>query len=89
MKKASLASLITVVLFVSVTFSVSKFTSPFQNYTSFGWPLVFFYAEPEKQIMAERYFSLFNLLLDILLYSIISFVLIKTVWIKRGKKYLA
>ncbi len=63
-KNASLSSLVSVILFTASTFTVSKFQTSYLVGAKFGWPLVFFSSEPDKEVMADKYFSFLNLSID-------------------------
>jgi len=89
-KNLSLTSLVSVVFFTAYTFTVSKFQTSYLVGAKFGWPLVFFSTEPDKQIMADRYFSFVNLSIDFLICFVFSFLLVQLLSFgKRNKRHLA
>lgn len=89
-KNASIVSLVSVLLFTATTFTVSKFQTSYLVGANFGWPLVFFSSDPDKQIMANKYFSFLNLSIDFLICVAISFLLVQIFSNnKRQKRRLA
>ncbi|MDE3234599.1 MAG: hypothetical protein KGO81_01500 [Bacteroidota bacterium] len=82
-KYASIASLVTVITFVSVTFTAGKFQT-FSNNIRFGWPFNFFTSEPEYIIGAEKQFSLLGLTADLVICFIFSLLVVQIIAI--GKK---
>lgn len=90
MKNVSIASLISVLLFTAATFPVSKFQTSYLVGANFGWPLAFFTSDPDKQIMAGRYFSFMNLSIDFSICALISFLMVHFLSLgKREKRRLA
>jgi len=89
-KKLSFVSLIAVLLFIGTNFCFSNFESYYLQGARLGWPLLFFSAEPEKQLMATKYFSLINFTIDFLIFTSIAIllVLLKTAG-KKNKRHLA
>ena len=89
-KNLSMASLVSVILFTASTFTVSKFQPSYLVGANFGWPLVFFTTDPDKEILADKYFSFANLSLDFLICAIISFLIVQFLSVgKREKRRLA
>lgn len=89
-KNVSRSSFVSVILFTAYTFTVSKFQPSYLAGAKFGWPFVFFTTEPDKQIMAGRYFSFLNLSIDFAICFIFSFLLVQLLSFgKRDKRRLA
>lgn len=92
MKKASVVTLVTSLLFTTITFTSTKFSSTFNDYSQFGWPAVFFSAEPEKQIDAQNSFSFSALMLDVFLCITASYFLVSLIGlfsVKRKREQLS
>ena len=76
-KNTSIASLVSVSLFMLLTFNSSKFQSGYEDGAVFGWPFIFFSAGPEKEILAVKSFSLLNLTLDMFICISFGFILVR------------
>ncbi len=89
-KNASISSLVSVILFTATTFTVSKFQTSYLVGANFGWPFIFFTTEPDKKVMADKYFSFINLSIDFLICVLIGFLLVQLLSFgKREKRHLA
>jgi hypothetical protein len=92
MKKTSVITLVSSLVFTAITFTSTKFASTFNDYSQFGWPFVFFSAEPEKQINSQNSFVLPALLIDVVLCVIISYLLVTVLslfGVKRKREQLS
>ncbi|MBA4197960.1 MAG: hypothetical protein C0459_10435 [Chitinophaga sp.] len=76
-KYVSLSSLISSFLFVAITFTASKFQSFSQNVI--GYPFVFFSAEQDKFIGADKQFSLLNFSADFLICIMAGLLIVKVI----------
>ncbi len=89
-KHASATSFVSVILFTAFTYTYSKFVTTASDGAKFGWPLVFFSTDPEKEIMAGNSFSLFNLSVDLMICIAMGFLIVQLLSLdKRRKKRLA
>ena len=67
MKKISLLTLLSVVLFLVLIITTSKFQTSYHEGDKFGWPFVFFSAYNNHEFVTDQSFSFTGLLLDLAL----------------------
>lgn len=85
-KQLSVTSFVSVVLFTAVNYTHSKFLTSYLIGANFGWPLVFFTSDPEKEIMAGKSFYLLNLSIDFLICLVIGFLLVQMLSIRKRRR---
>jgi len=67
MKKISISTLLSVVLFFVLIIATSKFQTTYHEGDKFGWPFVFFSAYNNHEFVTDQSFSFLNLFLDLVL----------------------
>ncbi|MEI6185122.1 MAG: hypothetical protein WCP65_06290 [Bacteroidota bacterium] len=65
MKKISISTLLSVVLFFVLIVATSKFQTTYHEGDKFGWPFVFFSAYNNHEFVTDQSFSILNFVLDL------------------------
>jgi hypothetical protein len=64
-KKISLSLLLGMVLFLAAIITTSNFQTDYHVGDKFGWPLVFFTAFNNHEVVTDQSFSILNLIVDL------------------------
>jgi len=75
--KVSISSLVSIVLFMVITFVTAKTQTTFSEGDKLGWPFVFFSASNNHDLVTDQAFNALYLVLDLAISFIVGFGIVR------------